>query len=759
MPKSKKGGEESTLLDFGVEEGEEVSIGDVAWVLLTVPVGCILEVCLAGCSVGMGTEEWFAILVREVNLDDESGLLVGGEVLGCENTTYLPELVGTLSTGFIHLCKGDPCEKESERVVHATKVRLWRLRNFNAAYLSRQGKAIMKNALNAESGIAPPKAPAKAPAGAAPKRRAKSKAQAPQALASQGIRVGAGECIDLEADGEPSAGEYGSADASQRAHLRSILQETRQRIAGGGGPRPRQPAEGLAGGAGLGPTGSAVAERRLVAGTALNPGVLTPLPIGPSVDTSDDEVRRLKKRLNAKGDASSVLLAQAVQTSQRKNKEKKDKKEGSTDRTIRKLAELLGGKKKKRKDRGSGGHRGETSGIKPDPEGGDGSGPSSSSSSSSRSHRRRRKDDSSEDSELSYEAPLRKKAAKEPGSVMEMLVRHAQQQLDQGALLEEGGAAAGLTSGIKISTFFALLIRPFHSNSSPLVRELFALGQSIDLLRAGRLPECADSLASRFIAVHTALGDDNWQVASQLEMFPLEPVQSATVSTMLQAQRHRTRWTALEREGQKGRCPEGQRKRQRSRCWERVSSTQERGEPLEGDPGGAWEVGLKGPDVSQLNSGDAGLVSELATALPLAPGMEKGVALLKQLWLYGHSPNHGVTHVPELKSAATCFWARWQSGHHIDMAGSGIRPPATEGAPHGTLVKGRPAAPAVYRAWCSSCMSAGSLLRRNLATQRQVQATAPAQGRGATGKSPASAPCLSPRPPPWVQALCLSSIV
>ena len=176
MPKPKKGGEESTLLDFGVEEGEEVSIGDVAWVLLTVPVGCILEVCLAGCSVGMGTEEWFAILVREVDLDDESGLLVGGDVLGCENTTYLPELVGTLSMGFIHLCKGDPCEKESERVVHATKVRLWRLRNFNATYLSRQGKAIVKNALNAESGIAPPKAPAKAPAGAAPKRRAKSKA-------------------------------------------------------------------------------------------------------------------------------------------------------------------------------------------------------------------------------------------------------------------------------------------------------------------------------------------------------------------------------------------------------------------------------------------------------------------------------------------------------------------------------------------------------------------------------------------------------
>ena len=627
--------------------------------LLTVPVGCILEVCLAGCSVGMGTEEWFAILVREVNLDDESGLLVGGEVLGCENTTYLPELVGTLSTGFIHLCKGDPCEKESERVVHATKVRLWRLRNFNAAYLSRQGKAIMKNALNAESGIAPPKAPAKAPAGAAPKRRAKSKAQAPQALASQGIQVGAGECIDLEADGEPSAGEYGSADASQRAHLRSILQETRQRIAGGGGPRPRQPAEGLAGGAGLGPTGSAVAERRLVAGTALNPGVLTPLPIGPSVDTSDDEVRRLKKRLNAKGDASSVLLAQAVQTSQRKNKEKKDKKEGSTDRTIRKLAELLGGKKKKkkkRKDRGSGGHRGETSGIKPDPEGGDGSGPSSSSSSSSRSHRRRRKDDSSEDSELSYEAPLRKKAAKEPGSVMEMLVRHAQQQLDQGALLEEGGAAAGLTSGIKISTFFALLIRPFHSNSSPLVRELFALGQ-VHRSSKSWTPSGVRGLVGK--PLHSRpYGARRRQLASSQPTgdvsagtcpvgYGVDNVAGATASDEVDSPGARRAKRAMPRRAKEEAKVEVLGKG--------LQHTRTRCEPLEGDPGGAWEVGLKGPDVSQLNSGDAGLVSELATALPLAPGLEKGVALLKQLWLYGHSPNHGVTHVPELKSAATCF--------------------------------------------------------------------------------------------------------
>lgn len=35
------------------------------------------------------------------------------------------------------------------------------------------------------------------------------------------------------------------------------------------------------------------------------------------------------------------------------------------------------------------------------------------------------------------------------------------------------------------------------------------------------------------------MSDGNWQVASQLELYPLEQVQSTTTSTMLQAQTHR----------------------------------------------------------------------------------------------------------------------------------------------------------------------------------------------------------------------------
>ena len=122
---------------------------------------------------------------------------------------------------------------------------------------------------------------------------------------------------------------------------------------------------------------------------------------------------------------------------------------------------------------------------------------------------------------------------------MELLVKHAQEQLDRGALLESEGARASLTTGIKISTYFALLIRPNHAPGSPLLRELYSLAQAIDLLRMGKLPEAADALASRFIAVHTALGDGNWLTASQLELYPLEPVQSTSTATMLEAQKHR----------------------------------------------------------------------------------------------------------------------------------------------------------------------------------------------------------------------------
>ena len=92
-----------------------------------------------------------------------------------------------------------------------------------------------------------------------------------------------------------------------------------------------------------------------------------------------------------------------------------------------------------------------------DSSGGSGSGDRSSSSYRDSSEA----DDKSEtESEMSFEGPFWKRAMRDPGSVMTMLVRHAQEQLDRGALLE----------AVKISTYFALLIRPYHQAGSPILR-------------------------------------------------------------------------------------------------------------------------------------------------------------------------------------------------------------------------------------------------------------------------------------------------
>lgn len=462
----KKRTEAKALIDLGVTEGAEITVSDVEWGLIRAPSESVLEVCLAGCSAGFGTEEWFALLtLAAMPTPPERGV-------GRKAKPGLP------------------------------------------------------------SGPARPKADAKRAA-----KRAATKGPTVIPVLSDGEV----EVEDL--DGEPM----------DRQGLRSLLKATRERIAGTGCKRHRAD-EASDGGAGPRSTGSALAESRLTTGTALTPGRSTTLALAPSGDTRGGEAKRLRKRLEERSDNTSRLLAQAVQTSEREAqlaKERKRKKKSKDG--IARLAELLSSDKKKKKgkkrkdrdrrrrDRSSleGEDQGDRQRMKPDPED-PGSSDSSGYGSSSTSSRRPKKDHATdEDSELSFEAPLRRKALREPGSVMDMLVKNAQDQLDLGALLENEGSTPGITSGIKISTFFALLIRPFYPNNSPLMRELYALGQTIDLLRSGRLPETPDALASRFIAVHTALAEGSWATAAQLELYPLEPVQSATVGTMLQAQKHK----------------------------------------------------------------------------------------------------------------------------------------------------------------------------------------------------------------------------
>eukprot|EP00435_Cladocopium_sp_Y103_P028113 s1612_g7.t1 len=531
---------------FGVDEGAEITCGSPEWERMTIPMGCILEVDLQGSSVGLGVEGWFAILVDQVAGDTIEGRKVAGSFLGCESPAQAAEVGALIADGAVHLCPGDPCLAADLHVIHATKIRLWTLEKFQAEYITAIGKALLKKAEAKAKRTA--KTTRSGPETTRPKRKPALRQEKPAKGTKRADRPTAGPPVISVLSGDDDEGESQEEEESPPEggpdHLRSLLRKTKERILGGqAGPDRAPPDVDSSGGRRRKSSASAQGTSRLVAGTTLNPFRQTPLGLVPPGGSNDSGTRHLMKQLAGKAGAGSTLLAQAVQTSTQAalaKKEKKRKKE--KDDPLQKLADILRGKGRKdsRKKRKSRKHRGgaQPLAIKPDPDPGDDGSDSSDSTGSSSGGSRKRLAGTDSEPELSCEPPLRKRALREPGSVMEMLIKHAQSQLDQGSLLDSQGAEPSLVSGVKISTYFALLIRPYHAQG-PLLRELYALAQAIDLLRMGKLPECADALASRFVAVHTALSEGTWTTAQHLELYPLEPVASASTSTMLEAHRHR----------------------------------------------------------------------------------------------------------------------------------------------------------------------------------------------------------------------------
>ena len=534
---------------LGVDEGAEIVQSSEDWERMTLAIGTVVEVCVMGSSVGFGTEEWFALLIVGSAVSIHGGQFVTGEVLGAESSSILSEVTELMRGGRLHLCMSDPCPLAAEdHMVHATRVRCWTAEGFDADYLTKAGKNLLAAAIKGQAGV--PASAGKAPGTDGRRRKAKA-APAPSLPARRRRTTGGGKDGVIEIgseDGDEEDGGGREAPVVDRSKLRSLLKATRERILGDPpAAKRRRRAEDSPGGPEPEPSSLALAKSPLVAGTSLNPGQQSLVALDQSGDTSAAGVKRWKKALGKKTDNASQLLAQAVQCSERDAKKNREKRRSSRKDPLKKLAKLLGGrskksgkKKERKRKKGKQKEREERGlALKPDPDGSDDPGDSDYSSSYSSGRETKSEADSEDGSELSYEAPLRRRATRSPGSVMEMLIKHAQEQLDRGALLESEGARPGLTSGVKIGTYFALLIRPYYAAGSPLLRELYALGQAIDLLRAGRLPETADALAGRFVAVHTALSEGNWATASQLELYPLEPIQSASVATMLKAQRHK----------------------------------------------------------------------------------------------------------------------------------------------------------------------------------------------------------------------------
>ncbi len=241
--------------------------------------------------------------------------------------------------------------------------------------------------------------------------------------------------------------------------------------------------------------------------------------------TMRDRSRDREKK--SRGGAEAQLLAMAVQrdgaqggSRQQKRRKMKNKgskrekdKESKEDRSRKKKDKRKKKRKKKKKRRGDGD-----------------SSPSSSEESSESG-------ESSISSSSSLLAPLQKRSRESPGGVLRMLVKHARMVMDQSATVDVGDGGS-VTSGVKLTSYFALMLRPYHSSSSRDMKELFGLATCMDLLREGKLGALGDSLASRFIAIQTAMADGSWKAAQYLEMHPLEAPSPAPAPLLLQARRH-----------------------------------------------------------------------------------------------------------------------------------------------------------------------------------------------------------------------------
>lgn len=168
--------------------------------------------------------------------------------------------------------------------------------------------------------------------------------------------------------------------------------------------------------------------------------------------------------------------------------------------------------------------------------------PDPSGDSSEGSSSEQEEDDSSEDTdkeERRLEPPLRKRALKKPGSVLQLLVSHARAQLDQTSKVElTPGLEQDATQGVRLNSYFSICVKPTLGTALNQKRELHHLSLALDLLRQGELSGLGDLLAARFMAIHQSVVDQGWSAARHMELLPYEETAATTPSVVLQARKH-----------------------------------------------------------------------------------------------------------------------------------------------------------------------------------------------------------------------------
>ncbi len=506
-----------------VEEGRECKASEDAWASFKIQPGEILEFQVPGVGEQplSPDDSWAALCVTEIVTNESGEDLVKGRCLGAADEGVRKELaiqINRKGLG-VHLCRADPCDYVGDPgAVHVRRVRWWQAVSFRGDYLTSWGNMVLEDFVKGGVGEEDPPAPApktppepkrRRPAGEkkAPASRAK-KPKVDEPLEERPEEGRGRKKTKPEVGRRPVRPGGAKGVAEQVAKLRARLRSVRDGMEAGMGAgteviEVESEEDGM-----LGPEDFDFAAPSslpgLTTGDHLDP-LRSQLAVHHQVVKQEDtkhgisNKKRVKKKIRkaSKGGATHQLLAMAEQ------RERKDLEEK---------------KKKSRKSEGSGGK------VKADEDPSDGDGSS---------------EESSEEESTESEAlpPLQKKSRKKPGQILRMLTTHAQEELDQSALIDVEASRA-ITGGVKLATYLNLLIRPYHPTTSRDMKELHHLAICLDELRGGRLAALGDSLAARFLAIHSAVNEGGWRAAQYLELHPLEAPQSAPTSLLLEAKKH-----------------------------------------------------------------------------------------------------------------------------------------------------------------------------------------------------------------------------
>ena len=494
---------------------------DYAWENFLPQPGDVVEFEASLVPQHLGSLSIAAFLVLAVEEAADGSLVLQGRCVGSDNDDVGKTLSSMINRrlGALHLCRDSPCSfAEDPKLVHAVKARWHHRETFEADYMKPWGRMVLKEYGSEED---PPSGPRR---GALKKPAAKEKSRA----------------------SKPGAGAA-APHAEAADGLRARLSKLRSAMAGGGRKTAGRPIEVLASGESSGgeeedSTSLEEAEEPDTSGGPKKPR--TTLALADSVKGEEEAMdsgprgrstkKKKKVRARRSKDPGLQLLAQAAQVrevrkEEAERKERKKTKSSSTGR-VKALVKALTGEKKRSKDRGR--EAALKKKRKRRAEGGD-DGDSSGESSGSSGGGEEESDSSS--SELL--APLQKKSVRKPGAVLKLLIQHAKHTMDQSAIVESQQDET-VTGGIKMTSYFNLLVRPYHPASSRDMKERNHLSIGLDELRAGELGKLGDSLASRFLALHTAVNEGNWRAAQFLELHPLEPTQGAPAALLLEARRH-----------------------------------------------------------------------------------------------------------------------------------------------------------------------------------------------------------------------------